>query len=94
MKKRKLEEEKLITNFVPEREAFIEKQHRVKRLFSNELGKPANYMDPGRQSLDEFLKANKIHPKIFTADTYQAQEKSLSTVKTTKPNINKKHSHI
>ena len=50
--------------------------------------------DLNRMSIEEFLKANRINPKIFTADTIQLSEKVLQGVKSIKPNVNKKHSHI
>ena len=71
MRKRKRLEEKAITNFVSEREAFLEKKSREKRLMKNEdaIGSPLRELPLSQMGLDEFLKMNKIHPKIFTADT-------------------------
>lgn len=90
--KRKLAEEKLIVDYVSERESFIQKQQRGKRPVNDNI---KDFVELADITLNVFLKQNKIHPKIFSADTIIQQEKELpGKIKSIKPNSNKKHCAI
>ncbi|CDW82617.1 UNKNOWN [Stylonychia lemnae] len=109
MKQRKLHEQKVITDYMSEREQFIYNQNRLKRIMNvegtgngntatgdNQYNQAPKFKDSelGKQNLEDYMKFNKINPKVFTADTIQAPEKALVKTKSIKPNTNKKHGHI
>ena len=66
MKKRKINEEKAILDFFSDREAF---NNNLKRIRRGTMIEGINYISKLSDiRLDDFLKFNKIHPKIFSAD--------------------------
>ena len=66
LKARKFNEEKVITDFFSEREAFHNKQKRVRRgTLIEGAEKDMKIQDI---KIEDFIKFNKINPKIFTAD--------------------------
>ena len=59
-----------------EREQFIYNQNRLKRIMNVEgaenqysQGNKIKENELGKQTLEDYMKFNKINPKIFTADT-------------------------
>jgi hypothetical protein len=67
----RLDEEKLIKDYISERDMFIKRHQQKKRIIfnqeSNEQSK-VDVLEISQIPLKDFIKKNRIHPKIFTFD--------------------------
>ena len=65
------DEEKLIRDFISEREMFISRHKQKKRIiFNQESSEPTkvDVLEISQIPLKDFIKKNRIHPKIFSFD--------------------------
>jgi len=79
VKKRVLDEQRVVKDFLSERELLKEASERGQHDTSKPISKKSKFC---QLSIDQFLTSSKIHPKIYSADMYVGEEKELPQVKT------------
>jgi hypothetical protein len=74
------DEEKMIKDFISERDMFIQSHKQKKRIiFNQESSEPSkvDILEISQIALKDYIQKNRIHPKIFTfdksLDDYRAQ---------------------
>jgi hypothetical protein len=71
--------ERLVIDFVSERDLFIQKHKRKNRLILslNNPNEALNVVEISQLSLKDFMKSNRISPKVFSGPPHQQKEELL-----------------